>query len=171
LEASTAYRPIFERKPLMRLNWPRDLFYTCNEGYAEPELIDLTGPARFLIWGPLLHLPKGNWIVKIEFEVSENLSGTEVEADIHDGQRFLIVTKTALPREGKFSFELPFRVEDPQLPIQVRISLLKGAIEGKFGLRSMSLRREEPSIANQVSTSSSTIIMRSADLNSQPRPS
>jgi hypothetical protein len=141
--SSEAYRPMFKRKPLLRLEWPRDIVFTCNEGHTKPELIELTGPARFLIWGPYFHLPKGDWIVKVEFEVAENFSGAQLETDIYDGQNVLVVSQLSLPVEGIFSFEFPFTVRSPYYPIEVRFALLKGAIEGKFGLRSLSVRLAE----------------------------
>lgn len=146
-----SYWPIFDRKPLTNVEWPRDLFFSCNDGNAAPELIDLTGPARFLIWGPYLHLPGGDWTAKVAFEVADNFSGSQLQADIYDGQSILVVARTELPRQGVFSFELPFAVHEPHQKIELRICLAQGAIEGKFGLRSVSLLRTEPVICTSDS--------------------
>ncbi len=145
-----AYRPIFDCKQLTNLEWPRDLFFTSNERNDAPELINLAGPARCIIWGPYLHLPKGNWTARVDFELSDNVSRNEIEADIYDGQDVLVVAHTELPTAGVFSFELQFLIRGPHQQMQLRISLLKGAIEGRFGLRRVSLRRTEPTDATKL---------------------
>jgi hypothetical protein len=142
-QCSDIYRPLLRRMPLVSLRWPLGLVYTSNEGNGNPHRINLTGPARVLTWGPYLHLPKGNWKAQIEFEIIENYSGALLKADIYDGNSLLIVAETALPVAGKFQFELPFNVCNPNYPIEVRMCLAKGAIEGKFGLTALTLHRAE----------------------------
>ena len=146
---ANAYRPIFDRKSLSNLVWPRELFFTCNEGYGHPEHIELTGPARCLIWGPYLHLPPGQWIARVEFEVRANWTGNSLEADIYDGVDIMAIIRTELPAEGIFSFELPFSLATCDRRLEIRLYLMKGAIEGQLGLRSVSLWPNAPSLQNR----------------------
>jgi hypothetical protein len=143
---ANAYRPIFDRKRLSNLVWPRELFFTCNEGYGHPEHIELTGPARCLIWGPYLHLPPGEWVARVEFEVRENWTGNSLQAEIYDGVDIMAIVRTNLPSEGLFSFELPFSLPVCDRRLEIRLNLMKGAIEGRFCLRSVTLRRNDAAI-------------------------
>jgi hypothetical protein len=42
------------------------------------------------------------------------------------------VGRAELPAEGLFRVRLPFRVSEPQQPVEVRTVMLTGAIEGAF---------------------------------------
>jgi hypothetical protein len=134
-----AYRPIFEKRDLAMIEWPREMFFTASEGNSRPGDIALIGRARHIVWGPYLHLPPGGWRVTIQFEVIENISGNEIEADVCVGMLVAAVGRTVLPAHGYFEFFLDFMVADPNLPIEIRVLLLKGAIEGRFGLRKVIL--------------------------------
>lgn len=135
------YSNIAERQPLQLIEWPRQIFqdWDRRETYSGAP-IDMQGPARFLICGPTMHLPRGEWIASVEIEISENHSGNRLWADVASRDLLTAIT-TDLPADGVFSFEMAFEVLEPQLPIDVRFQILSGAIEGKFLMRSVSLRR------------------------------
>jgi len=136
-----AYRPIFEKRELTLVEWPREMFNTANKGHDRPGEIELFGPARFLIWGPYMYLPPGEWRAWIEFEVVDNRSGNEIEADVCVAMRVIAKGRTILPVIGVFKFSLDFAVVDPNLAIELRVQMLRGAFEGKFGLRKVTLER------------------------------
>jgi hypothetical protein len=146
-EVASAYRPILERKPLVALEWPRDLFTNCAHNASEGngawpyETIDLFGPARLLTSGPFLFLPAGTWVVTVTFEISECFSDNRMGADVcinHTGA--VAVVGFDLPVRGVFTVDMTFVHKDPNCWIEVRTWLLKGAIEGKLVLHSLSLR-------------------------------
>jgi hypothetical protein len=138
-----AYRPIFERRELTFLQWPRELFQFARDLDTEYRTIDLVGGARYIIYGPYFFLPRGGWRVTIQFEVIENVSGNEMEADVAIGTSVVTRGRFDLPALGVFKFSLDFVIQDQNLPIEVRMQILKGAIEGDFSLLSASLERIE----------------------------
>jgi hypothetical protein len=124
-----------------RIAWPTELFFQVDppRDFLEGPT-NLVGPARFLSYGPYLHLPKGSWSVKITIEVAENFSGNHLAVDVAAGVVFA-VGETALPVSGVFSFDLSFEIVDPFIAIEVRSQILSGAIEGKLTLREVVFRR------------------------------
>jgi hypothetical protein len=136
-----AYRPIFEHREIKTLEWPRELFHSPNEGYGPPEEVSLLGGARFIVWGPYLFLPLGHWRATVEFEVADNFSGNEIEADVNAPPHIVASGWATLPRFGIYRFMLDFTVTNLRNPIEIRFRILKGAIEGRFSLRSVRLTR------------------------------
>jgi hypothetical protein len=121
--------------------WPTELFFQVDP--PQDFLLgptSLVGPARFLSYGPYLHLPKGSWTVRIMIEVAENFSGNHLEVDVAAGI-VLAAGDFALPVAGIFNFDLSFEVVDPFIAIEVRSKILSGAIEGQLALREVTFRR------------------------------
>jgi len=138
---SDAYRPIFGRRELVALSWPRELFTTSDESPVSLADVNLTGGARFLFWGPYLFLPRGNWQANVQFEVVGNHSGNRFEAEICIGRDVEANGQGKFPSFGAYGFSMNFTIVDPGLSIEFRARLLEGAIEGKFGLLSVSFER------------------------------
>jgi hypothetical protein len=102
--------------------------------------VDLTGPARFIYFGPYFALPAGAWSAQIAFEVqgcySENWIALDINAD-----KVLATIKTKLPTRGMYECQIRFRIVDPAHRIEVRVRLLTGAIEGVMRMHSIKLNR------------------------------
>lgn len=139
------YRPVAEGIPVDRLAWPVPLLIDAAKpgsclGAAE---IDMVGPARFLAYGPYLHLYRGAWTADLTFAVFDNLSGNRLTVDIVADGGVVAAGTVDLPAEGVFRVSLPFRVEEAQNPVEVRILMMTGAIEGTFKpLEIVMVRRE-----------------------------
>jgi hypothetical protein len=135
------YEPILLGQPLGELVWPRELFlHSDPAGKFLPRAIELAGPARFLAWGPYMHLPRGEWDITIEIEVNENYSGNHLQVDLLSGTKVLSSLHAELPIRGIFSFNIQVAITEPQHAIEIRFFLLSGAIEGVFALRPVRLR-------------------------------
>ncbi len=65
-----------------------------------------------------------------------------MNVDVFSGE-ILAGVAMPLPAAGVFSFENPFRVGDPFLPVELRFQLLEGAIEGSLRLRSAVFERRD----------------------------
>lgn len=133
-KALESYMALFDSR-LLHFNWPVELFrdsHRPEQSIYGP--IDLTGPARHLMFGPLLHLPPGYWRAHIVFMVSENLSGNILYADVVADSDVAGKGETPLPPSGVFSFEIDFVVRDPRQPVALRLVTQSGAIEGVFQL-------------------------------------
>ncbi len=102
--------------------------------------IDLTGPARFIHYGPYFALPRGRWRADLVFEVSGCLSDNQIAIDVVSGT-VLSVIKMKLPPQGVYGCEIPFEIRVASNPVEIRLQLLTGAIEGFLALRSLNLSR------------------------------
>ena len=134
MAVADAYRPIFNRRDLDLLHWPREMFLFSRDFDAEYKAIELLGGARYIVYGPYLCLPRGAWRATVKFEVIENRSGNEMEADVAIGAEVVSRGRFALSAFGVYKFSLDFVVENQNLPIEIRLQILKGAIEGDFNL-------------------------------------
>jgi hypothetical protein len=105
--------------------------------------IAMMGSARYLIWGPYCFVPPGQWRVNAEIEVTENYSGNVILVDISIEKGLVIAAKgqVALPSVGFFRFSLDFETGENLSPIEFRIFMAKGGIEGKFAFRCVGLKR------------------------------
>ena len=90
-----------------------------------------------------MHLPKGAWVASMEFEVSDGHSPNTVIAAVLIGGEFIVQGDLDLPVQGIFVWNLEFDVWDVSLPIEVRMTLARSAIEGTFLLREVRLSRSE----------------------------
>jgi hypothetical protein len=140
---SEQYGAILRNKPLDRFIWPREIFYDCDrpgQFVSGPQL--LVGGSRCLIFGPYFHLPRGVWDVHVEVEVEDNISGNEIHSDVFCAHAVMLAGINAvLPIRGVFAYQMTFEVVEPFLPLEVRIELRQGAIEGTFLLRVVELER------------------------------
>lgn len=127
------YLSLFEAKPIRSLVWAPGAFHSHGLKRAGRALKgDLTGGARFLVFGPYLHLPVGHWNAVVRFAVDDAISGCTLAVDIVAGEVLALGEIAKVPSRGVFSFDLDFRVEDPAAAIEVRIALKQGSIEGTF---------------------------------------
>jgi hypothetical protein len=136
-----AYRPLVSGQPLEVAVWPVSMFLKWDvDGAFIDGPIELLGPGRFIICGPYLHLPVGAWRMTVQIEVEECLSDNQIGADIFS-ERILTAIEARLPPSGRFSFNLDFDVVNPLAPVEIRMQLLTGAIEGRLSLVDVRLTR------------------------------
>ncbi|WP_090705897.1 MULTISPECIES: hypothetical protein [unclassified Beijerinckia] len=145
-ELATSYAVLADGKPVEKVYWHRLLFRYGDvpDKYLHGS-VALVGPARMLFFGPYLHLPLGQWVAEIEFEVAECGADTIAMADAYD-DGILNAVSMRFPRQGIYSFTIEFEVTDPLKAIQIRLQMLKGAIEGEFLLHGIEVKRQ--SLAN-----------------------
>ena len=77
--------------------------------------IDLTGPARFIYYGPSFALPAGAWSAEISIEVRDCLSDNRIAIDVYAG-KILAVIKAKLPPQGVYGCQIRFQIENPPNP-------------------------------------------------------
>ena len=102
--------------------------------------IDLTGPARHVYFGPYFALPAGVWSAHVSLEVQDCLSENRIGIDVF-ASKVLSVVHADLPPRGVYGCEVRFEIEDPSKPVEIRVQLLTGAIEGVILLRKIELHR------------------------------
>jgi len=125
------------------IDWPTSMFINtaCPEQPFNGS-VDLTGPARCVIYGPYLHLPAGSWSLNATIGISENYSGNQMTVDVF--QAAILAQQTfPLPPEGQFDLTANFVVSEPRKAIELRFMILQGAIEGKLTLTGVTISRQD----------------------------
>lgn len=121
------------------VTWPTSLAMRWGERPCALEgPIDLLGPARFIICGPYLHLPRGRWRMHVEIETRSCLSDNRIGADIFS-ETILAAATARLPSAGRYTFPLDFSIANPAAPLEIRIQVVTGCIEGSLELLGMDL--------------------------------
>ena len=132
--ARKVLRPLeFDRRKVpSTVFWPQEAFLSGDSlGQALDDLVDLTGGARCLIYGPYLHLPTGRWNAKFIFDVDEDCQGQIFTLEVHAAE---LLGRLRVCPQGTGSFEaaVPIDVVDPRAPIEIRLMMDSGAIEGRL---------------------------------------
>ena len=135
------YNEIAAGRRLMQTYWPAGcLLQADTRGISAEGDMELEGRARFLSHGPYFHLPAGFWGVEVAIEVSQSHSQNRVGFDVFAGA-VVAACATTLPSEGRLACDMAFHVSDPTAPVEIRVQLLSGAIEGKLRIEGVTLRR------------------------------
>lgn len=127
--------------PEPTVSWPAWTFFSGDRpGEYLDEAIDLTGAARCLVYGPYFHLPVGRWNAKLLFDVEEDCYGQIFSIEIHSAE---MLGKLRVCPQGIGSFEavIPIEIVEPKTPIEIRILMEGGAIEGRLSRWSADWRR------------------------------
>ncbi len=139
--AASSYDPLMLGQGVQRITWPVAM---CLNGEKPHHPIngpvDLTGPAA-LSFGPYMHLPQGIWRADVTFSVQRNYSGNILVVDAMADNGVAAVGRSPLPTSGSFTTQLTFEVSRPHQPVEVRIFIASGAIEGEFELVDITLVR------------------------------
>jgi hypothetical protein len=70
------YGELFAGGILGHFVWTRDLFWRVDDPPQKPaELVDVSGGARCLIYGPYIHLPPGSWSARVVLGFSHEAIG------------------------------------------------------------------------------------------------
>jgi hypothetical protein len=140
-QLSEAYGGLISGSGMDEVDWPVSMFLNWDvPGAFLDGPIELLGPGRFIICGPYLHLPEGEWRMSVEIEVEECFSDNQIGADIFS-ERILTAISAKLPASGRFGFDLDFRVVNSLAPVEIRMQLSTGAIEGRLSLVRATLTR------------------------------
>jgi hypothetical protein len=140
-QVASAYSAIAAGRSFDQMDWPISMYMSSDHPAVPfPGRVELLGPARFIAYGPYLHLSAGQWEAKVVFEVADNHSGNQLYVDAYAGEILSVIT-AQLPAQGTYTFQIGFEISNPLEPVQLRFQILSGAIEGVFTLSSTSLER------------------------------
>ncbi len=112
---------------------PRECLLCRTHDQAAP-VVDIAGPARPLYFGPFFHFPGGAWRVELELWFSDDVGDASFAAELFTGV-LLSRARMRPGRGGWFRAEFPVQIDHPDIPIELRIWVERGAIEGRMGLR------------------------------------
>lgn len=126
----------FEERP-PRVIWPQKLFmFGDKPSEPPPVVIEVTGGARTILFGPYLFLPPGRYRVSFVIGFSEDASGVPfmVMAVQQLGQTTIARARWTSPAGGIFegSFEMTHVLSNEAIEIILRSD--EGAIEGRMAM-------------------------------------
>ena len=114
--------------------WPRvALLWGDRPGEQLPRVLDMTGPARVVAYGPYYRLPPGRWIMRATLVFSPDCKGMPLALELHGPTelgRFPFIVE--LP--GIFAASMPVVVPSPRETLEFRLTIERGAIEGRLGI-------------------------------------
>lgn len=130
----------YRDSPVSRVRWSPRLFMTAENEPLKGDPVDLTGPARLVIHGPYMGLPRGDWLARIRFECLQNLFGHDLLIHVV-ASVYLAKGRMSVPGDGVYETQISFSSDDPSSPIQVQLLLERGAICGGLRLISVDVER------------------------------
>ncbi|MFT4115583.1 hypothetical protein [Bradyrhizobium sp.] len=114
--------------------------------------VDLSGPARCVLYGPYLHLPPGHWRTRLVVGLAGHDGREPFTVEIVCGE---VIARGTFCAEGSglFEVEMEFVHRDPHVPIELRLFLDVGAIYGWLSRFEISLElREGYEVSETVSS-------------------
>ena len=130
------YVRYFQRGELDALTWEPELFFIPGSPTPAPanQVIDITGRARFLIYGPYISLPPGAWSARVVLGFSAEAAGgsfvIEVTASTQLGS-----TRVEPTGAQVLDVDLQFTIDNSvDHPIEVRITNERAAFDGRLVL-------------------------------------
>ncbi|MFN3853750.1 MAG: hypothetical protein ACK4M0_05090 [Phreatobacter sp.] len=130
--------------------WDSSLFFDGKTMTSPaPGIIDMTGPARCLYFGPYLHLPAGPWEGFLYLGCTDQVSDTRLRIDIYSNAVHAVFL-SRLTRGGIYRMPIAFTVTDVRHPLEVRIFIDRGEIDGLFAFKQVVLRPAAPALAAET---------------------
>lgn len=126
--------------------WEPDLFFAAQhaeEGARVPArgAIDITGRARFLIFGPYINLAPGSWVATVALGFSAETSGMSFIIEIAAGTQ-LTYTRVQPSHEQMIETNLSFTIPpSTDGPVEIRVISERAAFDGRIALGNARLAR------------------------------
>ena len=126
-----------------RVTWPIEVFLSGDApGEPAPRVVEVTGGARILTYGPYMHLPAGSWLVSFTIGFSSGLEDVPFRVQVHAGG-LLAEARFLPPGHGVFAGSFVARHSRPQDSIEVLLCTDRGALEGRATLLGVTLEPAE----------------------------
>ncbi len=146
VEAALAgYVSAFAGGPLGRITATRSLFYSteANAPLSSP-VVDVTGRARCLIYGPYIQLPQGDWTVRLVLAFPQEVVGTPFTLEVSRGDRSgwsEVGRMSFIASLGRYVGQVSFNHRDPSATLQFKLFIDKAAFDGRVSLGFAELQR------------------------------
>lgn len=144
--ALNAYIEYFGGNDLGPITWERELFFIGDEPgrqgtAAATRPIDITGRPRYLIFGPFLAVPPGNWSADIALGFSPEAA--ELSYVVEAGAPTRLAATTVEPRGVReMEINLPFVIDESVSgPLEIRVWNERAAFDGRLALGYVRLAR------------------------------
>lgn len=126
--------------------WEPDLFFATqhvDDGsrVSARGAIDITGRARFLIFGPYINLIPGPWVATVSLAFSAETAGMSFMIEITAGTQ-LAYTRVQPAGEQIIETSLPFTIPpSSSQPVEIRVISERAAFDGRIALGYVRLAR------------------------------
>jgi hypothetical protein len=112
---------------------PMDLFFEGKPPYGKISVpVDLTGPARCLIYGPYLCLPQGRWLLEASLHIKITHGSNRLGFDIIEKGSLRNEFYFDIAQSGSYDISIPFEVTNSFSPMEFRLHLGSGSIGGEL---------------------------------------
>ena len=138
------YLTYFAGGELESVVWEPDLFYVADDSAGAPRRpavgpIDLTGRARFLVFGPYINLPPGPWSATVVMAFSAEAAGHSFIIEAAAGTQ-LAYERVQPTAEQVIETSLQFAIANSvDQPVEIRIVSERAAFDGRMALGYVSL--------------------------------
>jgi hypothetical protein len=139
--ALAAYGEFFAGGNLGQIVWTRDLFSLVGDPAQKPaHLIDVSGGARCLIYGPYIHLSPGSWNARVVLGFSRDAAGHIFLVDACCSDRQLAATSFQPDTAGVQTLELNFSLgEATSQGVEIRVMVLGERAKGQLAFGHVTL--------------------------------
>ncbi len=121
---------------------PREcLMWQPNE--PAPAVVDLTGPARPVFFGPYFQFLPGWWQVEIDLFFSNDVADASFAIEFF-GEAIIKKIRFRPKRGGLFRASFTVNIEDPQIGMELRVWVERGTIEGWLGINRITFQPSSP---------------------------
>ena len=116
------------------VTWPRAvMLWGDHPDQPAPRVLNLTGPAQVLCYGPYFRLPPGHWTARVKLAFSPGCKDAPLALEMH-GEARHDRCRFRVPRAGLFEAMFRFAITSPHEAIEIRLVSERGAIEGALGI-------------------------------------
>lgn len=128
------YGEFFAGGILGHIVWTRDLFWRVDDPSKKPaQLIDVSGGARCLIYGPYIHLPPGSWSARVVLGFSSEAAGYIFLVDACCADRQLAAVSFQPDAAGVHMAEISFTLgEAAGQGVEIRVMVLSETAKGQL---------------------------------------
>jgi len=139
--ALAPYGAFFAGANMSQFVWTRDLFAIVGDPIKKPvHLIDVSGGARCLIYGPYIHLPPGSWNARLVLGFSREATGHIFLVDACCCDQQLAATSFRPDSTGIQTAEISFSLgEKTGQGVEVRVMVLDEHAKGQLAFGHVTL--------------------------------
>lgn len=127
-----------------KVAWPRaclSLGDRPDVGPPAPLIVEITGPARILVYGPYFYLAAGRWRMSATLAFSPSARGVRLALGLF-GPNSLGGCCFTVERAGVFAASTIITVPSAREALEIRLMVERGAIEGELGIDSVTFDPE-----------------------------
>lgn len=133
-------RPNAQLSAAGEIRWPREMFHSGDAPKDIcPPHIDITGPARILVFGPYAALPAAHWRFAAQFELDRHAAQSSFLVEFGQGTD---LARTTLKPAANGLYEITVdKVVTDETPVEMRLWLARPAFQGALRFVGASLER------------------------------